>query len=211
MGKVHNYMKRYSTCSIGQKVIPVKYEAPQPQQPCMKCHIWSIAISQNKKYCAACGSMKMAPSGEPGPGQSEQCTWCTFWIGDQTKGTNEMSHMVHRNFPKQKILCSMWFYENGPIRRAGTWSIWTVHMMYFLDWWSNWGDKSCIWIMYVDLDYGLNDSWCYQVHYLLFMLSYTTKATKWFRIASKVHGLEVDQNWFRSYFLWKFSISKLFW
>ncbi len=29
---------------------------------------------------------------------------------------------------------------------------------------------------------------------------YTTKATKWFGIASKVHGLEVNQNWFRSYF-----------
>ncbi len=36
-------------------------------------------------------------------------------------------------------------------------------------------------------------------------LSYTTKATKWFWIASKVHGFEVNQNCLRSYFgsFWK--------
>ena len=45
------------------------------------------------------------------------------------------------------------FIKYGPIWGAGTSSFWTAHMMYLLEWWSNWADLSCIPIMYVGLNY----------------------------------------------------------
>ncbi len=52
--------------------------------------------------------------------------------------------------PMQQIV--PFFYIEG----AGTWSFWTVHMVYLLEWWSNRADKSRIQIIYVGLNYSLN-------------------------------------------------------
>ncbi len=55
---------------------------------CSKWGRFSTRGSEGVPPIFKCDSMKMAPSVERGPGNSEQYTWCTCWNGHQTERTS---------------------------------------------------------------------------------------------------------------------------